>query len=155
MLMPMAYLLESSCIFDQGFCFDLLATDGDDLVHGAVTDHLAHDRFGNVTQCTAWLAHFEQVFDRVVDAVLDHPFHQCCVQITGYHFRFELAVPWALERVGGARGGKTEFLLQLPFDRDNGRHVDTKGNLKCSPGGTSLTYLPKRWMIATESLGTV
>src|SRR5260370_29614982 len=105
MLIPIAYLVESA------FRFDLLSADGNHLVHGAIADHFPHYGFGNIAEGSPRLPNVEKVFGGIRDAVLNHPFHQCRVQVTGYHLRFPLCVARSLIRIGGAWGPEPEFLL--------------------------------------------
>ena len=105
--------------FDQRFRFDLLTADGDDLVDGAVTNHLPHDGFGDSAQCGARLANVEQELHRVGNAVLNHPLDERGIQIARHHLRFLRAILRALVRIGGARSREPEFLLQLSLDRND------------------------------------
>jgi hypothetical protein len=125
--------------------FDFLSTDGDDLVHGAIADDLAHDGFGNIAQGFARLANLEKELDRVRDAVLNHPFHQRGVQVTGHHLRFPLAVLRArtLVRIAGAWGCEAEFLFQLALDRNDGRRIHAEGQLEMQPRFDVLEILSK------------
>ena len=76
----------------QRFRFDFLAADGNHLVHGAIADDFPHHGFGNIAQGFTRLPHLEQEFNGIRDAVLHHPFHQCGIQVTGYHLGFPLSV---------------------------------------------------------------
>jgi hypothetical protein len=52
--------------------------------------------------------------------------------------------------------GEAELLLQLPFDGNDRRRIDTQRQLEMQTRlERRLRYLPKRWTTATESLGTV
>ena len=80
----------------QRFGLDFLSADGDHFIHGTIADDFPHHRFGNITQGFARLTNFEQKFNRVRDAVLNHPLDQCGIEITGHHLGFPLAIAWRL-----------------------------------------------------------
>ena len=61
---------------------------------------------------------------------MNYPFHQYGVQVTRHHLRFSLAVAGSLIRIGGARGREPEFLLQLPFDGNDGRDINAQRQLE-------------------------
>ena len=116
----------------QRFTLDFLAADSDHLVDGAVADNFAHHGFGHIAEGFAWLADFEKEFGGIGDAVLNDPFHQCGVQVARHHLCFPLFVARArtLVRIGCARGGEPEFLLELPFDGDDRRRVNAQRQLE-------------------------
>jgi len=117
MLIPIAYLVDSACILVSAFRFDSCRPMGNDLVHGAIADDLPHDGFGNCGESPGF-PNVEKEFDRIGDAVLNHPFHQYGVQVTRHHLRFAFPVARNLKRIGGARGRKPEFLLQTAVLRE-------------------------------------
>ena len=47
-----------------------------------------------------------------------------------HHLRFSLVVAGNLIRIGGACGRKPEFLLQLPFDGNDGRRINAQRQLE-------------------------
>ena len=85
----------------QCFRFDFLSADGDHLVYGAVTDDFTHDRFGNIAEGFTRFSNLEKEFNRVRNAVLNHPFHQCGVQVASDHLRFSPGLPLSTARNSG------------------------------------------------------
>ena len=114
----------------QRFRFDFLSADGNHLVHGAIADDLPHYGFRNIAEGSPRLPNVEKEFNGIRDAVLNHPLHQCGVQVTGHHLRFLLRVARNLIRIRGACGRKPEFLLQLPFDRNDCCQIYAQRQLK-------------------------
>src|SRR4029077_15768941 len=117
MLIPIAYLVESACILVVSTsasisCRPMVITSS--TVRSL--DHFPHYGFGNIAEGSPRLPNVEKVFGGIRDAVLNHPFHQCGVQVTCHHLRFSLVVAGNLIRIGGVCGREPEFLLQLPFD---------------------------------------
>ena len=70
----------------------------------------------------------------IVDAVLHHPFDQRGVQIAGDHLGFGLRLAGILLGIGRAFRGKSEFLLQLAFDRNDSRDIHAQRNFEVQAG---------------------
>ena len=130
MLIPIAYFVDERLHLGQRFRFDLLSADGNHLVHGAIADDLPHYGFGNIAEGSPRFPNVEKEFNGIRDAVLNHPFHQCGVQVTRHHLRFPLSVARSLIRIGGAWSREPEFLLQLPFDGNDCRHINAQRQLE-------------------------
>ena len=141
MLIPMAYFVEERLHFGQRFILDFLPTDGDHLIDGAIPDDFAHDGFGNVAEGFARFPDLEKELDGIRDAVLNHPFHQCGVQVTRHHLRFPLSIAGTLIRIAGTLGREPEFLLQLPFDGNDCRGIDAQRQLEMQSRGNLLEIL--------------
>src|ERR1700738_3117474 len=114
----------------QRLRFDFLSADGNHLVHGAIADDLLHDGFGKSAEGSPRFSNVEKEFDGIGDTVLNYPFHQYGVQVTRHHLRFSLAVTGNLIRISGARSREPEFLLQLPFDGNDGRDINAQRQLE-------------------------
>jgi len=125
----------------QRFRFDLLSADRNHLVHCAIADDFPHYGFGNVAEGPPRFPNVEKEFNGIRDAVLNHPFHQCGVQVTRHHLRFLLCVARSLMRIGGARGREPEFLFQLPFDRNDCRHINAQRQLEKQSRGNVFEIL--------------
>jgi hypothetical protein len=109
-----------------------LSADGNHLVHGTVADDFSHYGFGNIAEGFTRFPNLEKEFDGIRDAVLNHPFHQCGVQVTRHHLCFLLfvATTRTLVRIAGAWGREPEFLLQLPFDGNDCRRINAQWQLE-------------------------
>src|SRR5713101_2711229 len=116
MLIPIAYLVESACILASASvsisCRPIVITSS--TVRSPSTSRITDSETSRRVPLGS--RNVEKEFDRIGDAVLDHPFHQRGVQVARHHLRFLLALARNLIRIGGARGREPEFLLQLPFD---------------------------------------
>ena len=122
--------------------FDFLSADGNHLVHGAIADNLPHYGFRNIAEGSPRLPNVEKEFNGIRDAVLNHPLHQCGVQVTRHHLRFLLRVAGNLIRIDGACGREPEFLRQLPFDRNDCCHINAQRQLKMCKRGFTMFDVP-------------
>src|SRR5262249_30691347 len=111
MLIPIAYLVASACILISASasisCRPMVITSS--TVRSPTTSRITD--FGDIAEGSPRLPNVEKEFGGIRDAVLNHPFHQCGVQVTSYHLRFALCVARYLIRIGSARGPEPEFLL--------------------------------------------
>src|SRR6185295_16299941 len=115
--------------------------DGNHLVDGAIADDFPHDGFRNIAQGPARFANVEKELCGIRDAILNHPLHQCSVQVTRHHLRFPLGVARNLIRIVSPWRPEPEFLLQLPFHRNNCGQIDAEWQFEMQSGWNFLEIL--------------
>ena len=130
MLIPISYLLESACILASASasisCRPMVMTSS--TVRSPTTSRIT-DSETSRRVCSA-RGPSKRNFSGIRDAVLNHPFHQCGVQVARHHLRFLLGLARVLVRIGAAWGREPEFLFQLPLDGNDRRDVNAEGQLE-------------------------
>ena len=97
--------------FQRG-CFDVMPSNCEHFIHGAVANHFAHNALGKIAQRLLRLAGAEKVQFRIGDAILHDPRNEGGVEIARDHCLGFLRFPVALVDISRVRRSETELELQ-------------------------------------------
>jgi hypothetical protein len=114
---------------------DPLATDGENFVHAVIAHDLPHRGLGHVPECLVHVPDVEKVVVGVLDLVLNDPFHQRHVEVSGQHQGLVqvLASFAILGAHPGLKRAESELGLELTLDRHLANPLG-EGDLEMKPG---------------------